>query len=352
MAGTIHITRDDLYLRVWQTPMNKLAKEFGISDSGLAKVCRRFNVPYPPRGYWARKRAGQRLDQPPLPPGSEGTPAEITISPTQTQSRARSIVKKFRLSAGDELTVPTELRDPHPLVRMWLADKTPRELTEEDLRRFRILDTIFRALERNGLAPHAEEDGFYFAFEQEKVSCSLNRATRPLRWETSRRIGRILSQPLILRFTIENYFPPMYVLRRRWSDSLREPLEAKVGDIVATLLAAGPLLARIRDDRAELQRRMGQRRYEAAAQVESQLLEDARLAALFKQVELHRDVLATHAFLDDLEDKITDASATIHDRTLKEWLNWARQALRRADPLKRGAAAVFEEAAKATARKS
>ena len=39
--------------------MRILAKEFGISDVGLAKVCRKLGVPVPGRGYWAKKVAGR-----------------------------------------------------------------------------------------------------------------------------------------------------------------------------------------------------------------------------------------------------------------------------------------------------
>jgi len=44
-----------------------LAKKYGISDVGLAKVCRKLTIPLPGRGYWARKQAGQKVSQDPLP---------------------------------------------------------------------------------------------------------------------------------------------------------------------------------------------------------------------------------------------------------------------------------------------
>jgi hypothetical protein len=31
-------------------------------------------VPHPPRGYWARKAAGEKMQVPPLPPGGPGDP--------------------------------------------------------------------------------------------------------------------------------------------------------------------------------------------------------------------------------------------------------------------------------------
>jgi hypothetical protein len=50
----VMLTREELYEKVWTTPMQKLAVEFGLSDRGLAKLCGRHQVPVPPRGYWAR----------------------------------------------------------------------------------------------------------------------------------------------------------------------------------------------------------------------------------------------------------------------------------------------------------
>jgi hypothetical protein len=37
----ITISREELYDKVWTTPIQKLSKEFGLSDVGLGKVCRR-----------------------------------------------------------------------------------------------------------------------------------------------------------------------------------------------------------------------------------------------------------------------------------------------------------------------
>jgi hypothetical protein len=41
------LTGDDLYELVWSKPMRDLAKDFGISDAGLAKHCRRLGIPVP-----------------------------------------------------------------------------------------------------------------------------------------------------------------------------------------------------------------------------------------------------------------------------------------------------------------
>lgn len=40
---------------------------YGISGVGLAKTCRRNSIPYPGRGYWAKREHGHAPPQPQLP---------------------------------------------------------------------------------------------------------------------------------------------------------------------------------------------------------------------------------------------------------------------------------------------
>lgn len=61
------ITREELFAAVWEKPTSQIAREFGISDVALGKLCRKHQVPKPPRGYWARVAAGQTPKRPPLP---------------------------------------------------------------------------------------------------------------------------------------------------------------------------------------------------------------------------------------------------------------------------------------------
>jgi hypothetical protein len=57
------VTRAELYAKVWSEPMVKIGKEFGISDRGLAKTCKRLDVPVPHRGYWAKLQAGKKVSK-------------------------------------------------------------------------------------------------------------------------------------------------------------------------------------------------------------------------------------------------------------------------------------------------
>lgn len=63
----VKLARAGLFERVWSEPVAKLAGEWGISGTGLKKVCRKLLIPVPPRGYWAKLKAGHRLKRAQLP---------------------------------------------------------------------------------------------------------------------------------------------------------------------------------------------------------------------------------------------------------------------------------------------
>jgi len=54
-----------------------LATHFGISDVGLAKACKRANIPTPDRGYWARAAAGKDCVKTPLPHLESSAPVKF-----------------------------------------------------------------------------------------------------------------------------------------------------------------------------------------------------------------------------------------------------------------------------------
>ncbi len=59
-------TRHQLFELVWTIPIQQLAKEYGYSDVGLSKICRKHHIPLPQRGYWAKVNAGVNTNRPKL----------------------------------------------------------------------------------------------------------------------------------------------------------------------------------------------------------------------------------------------------------------------------------------------
>jgi len=57
---THRLTRSELHNLVWSQPMQRLAKQFSVSDVALAKSCRRAEIPMPKRGYWANHKPAKK----------------------------------------------------------------------------------------------------------------------------------------------------------------------------------------------------------------------------------------------------------------------------------------------------
>jgi hypothetical protein len=140
----MRITREELYKQIWSEPATKLAQRYEVSSSYLARVCEGLNVPHPPRGYWARRAAGEKLPVPPLPPAGPGDPLswekgvavmerlpplELPPEPPKSKRKAR----------------PPKRPAHHPLVTAWrgfLEEAVPTEAGYMAPRKKNVLDAF------------------------------------------------------------------------------------------------------------------------------------------------------------------------------------------------------------------
>ncbi len=167
------ISRKDLYEQVWAEPMSRLATRYGMSDVGLAKICKKNKIPRPPRGYWARRQFGNAPRRTPLP-NKENNPI-IVINPhsfrTYQTDLKNPILKLIALERQPDkkIIVPEKLVNPHPLIiktaellNFLKPDRTGKikspwgscldmEVTPRDLpRALLIMDTLIKAIEERG----------------------------------------------------------------------------------------------------------------------------------------------------------------------------------------------------------
>ncbi|SJZ59676.1 hypothetical protein SAMN02745126_01781 [Enhydrobacter aerosaccus] len=115
-------TREQFYELVWSKPMTHLAKDFAISDVALHKICRKHGIPNPPLGWWAKKAAGKKVKQTPLPEAKPGAPDRITISDGELGRESAKLAAareqaRIQASDGDD----NEAAPPHPIVDRTIA---------------------------------------------------------------------------------------------------------------------------------------------------------------------------------------------------------------------------------------
>lgn len=72
MRDIVVLSRGELYELVWREPATKVAERFGITGTGLRKICEKHDIPVPPRGHWAKVAPIKKVTRPRLPRPSDG----------------------------------------------------------------------------------------------------------------------------------------------------------------------------------------------------------------------------------------------------------------------------------------
>lgn len=281
----ITLSRQELYARVWSTPMRKLAMEFGISDVGLAKLCRRHKVPVPGRGYWARLAADQKPKRIPLPTVEDPRLETIGIHPREhlafegDEAGEKQPIPTIEVAEDRPITHPLALKVEGSVLRsanekgLLLARKgsvVPVEASPATLpRAMRILDALLFALEEAGhkLAwPKPYNTSLKIIVLEEALGFSISEvvSTKPHtmlpqesahpwsapRWDHEP-TGR-----LKLSIDCSRYRG----IRHAWSDGKKQRIENCLGRFLVALPMTASALKREREEQAERERRWAEER--------------------------------------------------------------------------------------------
>ena len=112
----IALTREDLYKQVWSEPIVHVAARLGMSGRGLGKMCARYRIPVPPRGWWAKKQHGHRVRQTPLPDIT--VKEQIVFEPKDTIEKQADPPEVAREKTAEwRIEVPEDLAITHSLVK-------------------------------------------------------------------------------------------------------------------------------------------------------------------------------------------------------------------------------------------
>ena len=106
----MEMTREELYNLVWEKPITHLAKQFGLSDVGLRKICIKYGIPLPRRGYWARLQHGKRDPKTSLEFENHNPVVRLPDEGTAAKSEQMSLMRK--LAKQDKEAIEPVHRDP------------------------------------------------------------------------------------------------------------------------------------------------------------------------------------------------------------------------------------------------
>lgn len=362
------VQRQALYDQVWAQPMTKVAKEYGISNVALAKICKKLNVPCPWRGYWRRKETGKSVKPLPLPPNSDPTKQVATIHrtirPDAVVQMSEDAVLRINTeeAAEQKIEVPDRLTSPHHLLKVHLEEWRSAKVDDYgaiwagDIRQLnirvspkslaravRIMDTIFKALEARGhqvgiqdgykktLGVRVNGQPIEFGLEEkfQRIDRPVDKSRRPDPWGY-RRYEYVSTGTLILKITEWGADG----LQKTWSDRKMAKLETCLNDFIMGLLKVAEAVKarRLKQEQEEQLRREAERRRQEEAQKRQEEL--VRQQALEQEATNWAKAQQLRAYLAAVKDRLHAKHGEIQSGSQAgQWFTWAHQHADRLDPL-------------------
>lgn len=315
MSNHKEYTRQELYDLVWSTPMVKLAKEFGLSDVGLRKICVKHGIPTPPLGYWAKLNFGKPVKKTPLGPPGEGIKDRVLVSVFST-AEVPDYVAEAALGARNRvqasIVVPNEPPTRfHPFAQALRRALRSAKPDDEGFLRVSgsgvlgaaigpasrdrgvlLVDTLFKALEAAGQQIKATETGLTVVADGEALILRLaetkdRREHQPTKselkakadWEERRRNWPSVYDRERQRWRTWDHFPSGRLsltltdpqrsqwqsdhLLGRWHDRKARSLETYLNDVLVAILIGAAVVRhnRIATEAAERQRQEAREAY-------------------------------------------------------------------------------------------
>lgn len=379
----VEFTRKKLYEEAWRRTMVSLAKEYGLSDTGLRKICKYLLIPLPPQGYFLRKRRGT---PPPLPPATKSTPLSYVCYYCHPPAHLQDIVPEepvipeiaFEDDPANRVTVPPTLESPHPLTKK-TAQVFSKAKPDDDGRlngRHRdglnitvypesagrallVMDTIIKATNNRGftVAIDSGSRATTMTILDEVIELCLEergqrvdyeptpkelRKTERLKHRTYPLYKYVSSGQLVIKATTR--IDPWELVS---SDKKKSRMEMYLNEVIARLIkyALSVKERRLRREQEERERReREEHRQEMRRLIE---LEKVKLKELGEEVDTWHKSQRIRKYVDAARQSALAQHGRINPGSeMDEWLIWAEKQADRLDPLVESPYSVLDDEAK------
>ena len=357
MSDEVCITREELYEKVWSTPMMQLAKEYGMSDVGLAKICKKLEVPRPARGYWQKLDAGQKPKQTKLPALSKYGQDRAYIRP----DKYRTYLPKIG-SSTTKIELPEQLTNPHSLIEVTQHALQKGKPDEEGIIKTRtkqvlaihvspgmvdrallIMDTILKGAEKRDyfIALEKQATGYCttVTVEGKVIKISLSEIIRTIEHQpTDAEERRYQSQPW--RIPRHDYIATGKLslridnaenlgVRQRWNDAKVQRIDNCLGDFIDGLVAAARAMEAERIREEERHREWEQEEKVRKQRLREKRIEDKKIAKIEDEAEKWHRAEKIRAYITAMSQR-EDMMANLQ---IKAWVEWCGLYADYLDPL-------------------
>lgn len=369
-----HLTREQIYAAVWSEPMRDAAKQFGISDVALGKICEKLAVPRPRQGFWLRKSVGQEPAKKPLPAPAPGTPTthkgQRWRDPPPDPSPPAPATRPTPPTEAERIIVPETIGDLHPCVSGGIFNLTPPNRWGLGYRPFiavsdgsrdrglRIMNALVRALESRGHRVEVREQSrpgehyrpgatgahvgdVFVAFSMFERSKMVRTGPVPRKKanETAAETTRRIFWPKVEYVTcglLTLRVGGWYESQRDWTDEKkRVKLEDRLHEVAAAILAHTEGIRSSRIERARALEAERERTRLRAEADKRQKAEEKKVAALRATLAEWREVRDIRAFVAEAQAIAAAVGQEIREEpNLADFIQWASARADSLDPLR------------------
>ncbi|MBE6990235.1 MAG: hypothetical protein E7426_05770 [Ruminococcaceae bacterium] len=350
--------RETLYREVWEAPMTDVCKRYGISDTGLRKICRKLDVPFPQAGYWAKVRAGKLVPKPDLPklklPPNEDKPktgdrrtlhiAQTALSFLKEADRAKVLdaASKLRV-AGPGAKLHKDIAKQKEKCESWLdrqkdnqmrygryAEEAPllADSISKDsyARAFHILDALLKGMMPFGASVtyqfhfqvNGEDVPFTVSESRDQIPHEITRAEKleQLKYEEAKRKNTWALKPNIPKWDRPWNGKLTLVVdgKCKFTDCTSYVLEDRIGEIMVAFYEASYANRLIRLENEEKQRKDEEARQKAAEVRERRNKEIDATEGLVNAAEDYAIACKIRAYIEAARKAGTKSA---------EWIAWA-----------------------------
>lgn len=367
--------RETLYQEVWTIPVTEVAKRYKVSDVAIHKVCQSLDIPTPPKGYWAKLRAGKPVKKAPFPSSGEVTKPGIQPGTTHLNLSGEKAVeflpeeeRKIVLTVAAQILLPQESARMQPEIvahrktivewnkqkrhQAWESDavwnrertrESPPPFTEgiseaQRPRVFRLIDALAKAMIPLGWKLTTD---LKFAMGLDSVTLVFSESTdkvlhtptkeenlKLLRYEEERKKHAWASKPQIRKYdAVYNGRLGVSINgARTFRDCRSYVLEDRLGDMMLAIYGEAERIkqARLAREEAERQRREQERQRE-----EQRKLYNAEVDRTLALVNCAED----YEIACRIRNYVSAMEIAHPEQTLSEWASWARSKADWYDPI-------------------
>ena len=359
----MQVSRQQLYDQVWSKPIRQLAKEYGLSDVGLSKLCRRHNIPLPPMGYWMKISHGMRPAILPLPPLESGQSDVIKIEVKESDkfdfTKYPELFKEYSSIKREGLgfQFPSSTKNLHPLLQTSLKH-LKKAIPENDSRlspgredcahirvspamvdrALKVMHAMFTLFESQGFVVSVgdyKDNGTCVKILGESLRISLKEKVKRSELVQTSPFGRKYEfHPLgVLIFETEDYYAPE--VQHAWQDTPSSPLEEKLFEISEGLIDIAVRWKVRHMERESEQRQRAEEQELKKAEEQKRKDEQAKFEQLLKEAKDWQSSQNLRSYINAVKASMKGDETAETRAEFNQWIEWAERKADELDPVRK-----------------